>query len=460
MEASHPTFTNPFDDDTPWRGYVALVALVALWLAAVYLCSRQMDEAMTLAQATRFDRYDLTIHYGGIAICALPEVLMFVAALLVPKMSTSWGSAGTAPPPSDLLARLQSAWLQEARAVRLTLTPKIPQYATLYGLICSISLLAALSVLGPEIAFRIKGIKDQSTPLLALAVAVSAASAVTITFARDFGRSVLRSAQRDISIRTLAAANQRLLVTLVFAAIGACLSFVATTPVDHPKQGWYAMMAAIGIAVALGGETIADALTTRAMGTLGVAPPRRAPSMLDELSGLLPEDIERLVEEGISSVHTLAFYPTPRLFMLTRFSLGELCEWQDQALLIVVAGLARTKILRDQLGVCGATAARELALATLKAEVARPAPPGRLPPRSPSGASPATMSSTARIPPSSDADLPQIAIDPATDIEDFRKMLGFATRVQLLLFLHRVAHDERIEQLEGYRSVQIEFVRA
>jgi hypothetical protein len=70
------------------------------------------------------------------------------------------------------------------------------------------------------------------------------------------------------------------------------------------------------------------------------------------------------------------------------------------------------------------------------------------------------MASTARIPTSSDADLPQIAIDPATDIEDFRKMLGFATRVQLLLFLHRVAHDERIEQLEGYRSVQIEFVRA
>ena len=65
------------------------------------------------------------------------------------------------------------------------------------------------------------------------------------------------------------------------------------------------------------------------------------------------EDYARLIEEGVDSVHALAFFPTPRLFFNTRYSLQCICDWQDQALLLTYFGAARAQLFRERLGIRG-----------------------------------------------------------------------------------------------------------
>jgi len=122
------------------------------------------------------------------------------------------------------------------------------------------------------------------------------------------------------------------------------------------------------------------------------------------------EEVDRLVEEGIDSVHALAFYSTPKLFFNTPFSLHRICDWQDQALLIALLGASRGRIFRDQLMIRGAIDAQRVALDVTSKNL------------------------------------------PATDRTDLLKVLGLSTEVQAQLAFRFLADNEVARRIAIYRK--------
>jgi hypothetical protein len=68
---------------------------------------------------------------------------------------------------------------------------------------------------------------------------------------------------------------------------------------------------------------------------------------LQHLDGMTPDDILRFEEEGISTLHNLALQASPRLYFQLPYSLRELLEWQDQAMLLDRFGRSRAAFIRE-----------------------------------------------------------------------------------------------------------------
>jgi len=187
-------------------------------------------------------------------------------------------------------------------------------------------------------------------------------SATVAGFLRDTSRLLIRTASRDISSQTMALASRRLIVAGV-SALGFGFLLAPTADLSSmDEKSRLAVAVTIGLATALFGQRALDGLTRRLGSAFGLAAAPRPPEEdLRCIDGLGEEDALRLSEEGIDSTHALAHASTPRLFFNTPFPLRRLCDWQDQAILIVRLGLQRARLWREQCEVRGAIDASRLA---------------------------------------------------------------------------------------------------
>jgi hypothetical protein len=397
------------------RAILAQSLLVAIWGAMMTVAAVRVSEA--LAPAAHSRRFILATTAGLVLLCALPTLLTFCLALVAqsslgPRLGFEVPRHAVGEEDEGALAWLAAAareraartWRYEANQVRLA-RGRFVTHAGAYGFVSSMTLLVCLILIVRDLASH--GV-EQTTSRGGAAVAVGAA--VSVAFAADLSRMLVRAAHRDASAQMLAWATKRLLVTITATIVFCMLAFAGELDnVAVFKRGIGGVL--LGAAVAVLGERITRALTDRAAGALGVS--LQVPGALDpfaEINGLEYDDRLRLAEEGIDSVHALALASTPKLFFGTPYPLARVCDWQDQALLITRVGAARARLFREQLTITGAIEAARLAAQVLEG-----------------------------------------ALEPAQR-EAIVTVLGFGNDAQATVSFRKLATDEAIATLRAYRG--------
>lgn len=342
-------------------------------------------------------------------VCALPTLLSYslIAAgqrsletrlnFDVPGGPSSSREADWAPAYAE--ARLR--WRHEAAHV-VVARRRIAQHGRLYGLLVSLLLGICAMVAAPQVLLG--RAPASQTEKVALAVA----TALLINFARDLGRMAVRVASRDASSRMLAWNIKRLMMTAVGTLLLSGFSFAGSLPDTlQGPAGWLL----IGGAMALFADQVMESVGDRFAAVFGVKrPPQIDGESLRRLDGMGEDDLDRLGEEGIDSAHALAMCSTAKLFFNTPYALQRICDWQDQALLVVRLGEPKARLFREQLQLRGAIDAQRLAVDFLNAD----------------------------------------RVD-ERQRQDLVKMLGFASDAQACMVLERLANDDLIRQLACYR---------
>ena len=352
-------------------------------------------------------------------LCALPYPMSLCAALVVQQRAAGRklyhflpGAMPEGPVWKELLARVEKQWDLEAARARDGVQ-RVVLYAGFLGTITSVTLCLCVMLLdghaGSGTALR------TSLPLTVI-------SAVCASFAVSIARIIVRAAQRDGSGKMFAWATRSLFLSI----LGAMLFVLGVAQSkEAPFVSSTGGFIAVGIAVALVGEHFLRSILERAGKLLGVEASVKSSSEADigDLNGLSEEDIVRLAEEGIDNIHALAFVPTPRLYFSTTYSLQRICNWQDQAMLIVATD-TRAATFRDQMMVFGATDAQVMAERFMT------------PAAEPGGTSGFS----------------------AADLEDLSKRLGFGNAALARVALHALAEDEMTRRLRVYSHGTVERV--
>lgn len=255
--------------------------------------------------------------------------------------------------------RICQMWAVEAKRA-LQAQHRMMQHACLFG--CGVSTALCWTLI-------VSSSLRTSTQIRMMAIA--GASAALTSFALSFGRITVRASIRDTSARMFAFAL-RGVVTSVLAVLLLCtllwhnhasdsrgrddhdgeVEVLKEQPLKNP-----ASFLMIGMVVALIGESVLSQLTTRAAGVMNLLPARPATDgagTLTIIEGITEQDVLRLGEEGIDSLHALALGSTAHLYFSTPYSLPRICDWQDQALLITNLGFAKAQASREKLMIRGA----------------------------------------------------------------------------------------------------------
>ncbi len=348
--------------DSP-LGFAVQLILLALWLGLVFLLVKGLGLEVQHGKHVRSTATALV--WAVIALCSLPKLIMLCIFITMRYRSTRLdydvivpdeGSSSLATP----LRRKQvlETWRYEARHM-IDALRRAGEHAGICGFIASLSLGVCALILAPAIVNR-------SNLALHQLVAIAVVSATCVSFALITGRSLVRAASRDSSAHMFAWGAKSLLVTVATTVLFAVL-LIPQANAGH-GQGATQVFATpagailLGGGVALLGERALRAISERAATMLGV--PEISPQAMADLrsvDGLTDDDILRLAEEGVDSVHALAFVPTPRMFFNTTHSLQRIVDWQDQALLLVLFGRQRYQRFRDELGIRGVIDALALA---------------------------------------------------------------------------------------------------
>jgi hypothetical protein len=342
-------------------------------------------------------------------VCALPTLLSYslIAAgqrSLETRLNFDVPAGPSSPHEAEWAAAYVEArvrWRHEAAHVVLA-RRRIAQHGRLYGLLVTLLLgLCAMAAAPPVLLGRPASSQPEK-------VALAVATAILINFARDLGRMAVRVANRDASSRMLAWNIKRLMMTAVGTLLLSGFAFAGSLPEAlQGPAGWLL----IGGAMALFADQVMESVSDRFAALFGVKrPPPVDGESLRRLDGMGEDDLERFGEEGIDSAHALAMCSTAKLFFNTPYALQRICDWQDQALLVVRLGEAKARLFREQLQLRGAIDAQHLALDFLH--------PDRLDDK---------------------------------QREDLVKVLGFASEAQARRVLERLAADELIRQLACYR---------
>jgi hypothetical protein len=308
-------------------------------------------------------------------------------------------------------------WNSEAERFRGTLE-RASDYVFFFGSLTSIivefSVVAYMLAMWATISMP-KVPVDAEQATLPVGVGV----ATIVYFVVSFGSFLRRASSLDANARLFACASRNLLfvVPSSFLLIGITFSSSALQGIFKGDLG----AAVFGTAIGLLGNRIFGQVTERAAGLLGMksAPPQQ-PSDLHQIDGLNDEDVARLEEEGVDSLHALAFVPTARLFFNTVYSLQCICDWQDQALLMKYLGAGKVQTFREKFMVRGAIDARIIVRQLLRR----------------SNAALSTGSSLTDI---TDAERSEIS-----------KILGFNNLTQMELALCTIADNEVIARLATY----------
>jgi hypothetical protein len=169
---------------------------------------------------------------------------------------------------------------------------------------------------------------------------IASTSAVAISFLLGFAQVLVRSAAHDAGTRMFSCASRDLLIS-----VGVSLFAAAFLHKTFESAGAVGM----GLAAGLMGPRALLPLKQRAAGVLGVAPSADSKGLpLAMIEGLNDEIVQRLGEEGLDSVHALAFTNTPRIYFATPYTWERICDWQSQAVLLEQLGLARFAKYKEQ----------------------------------------------------------------------------------------------------------------
>lgn len=410
-----------------------------------------------------------------LCLCGLPKVLTFCVglALLQRGMDRVRHDFVAGARPGDMdedrrwdeeQQRVYMEWDFEQKRTHEGIQ-RVLQYGGFFGFIASAALTTVVLV--------INGHYDEMMKYQRCLVALAVGSATCVSFAINLARILLRVAHRDASPRMFAWATRSILLVIAGAVLAALLALPGREG-DPTAALLKSPLGAVllGVAVALFGERALQILTDRAAQLLGL-PAGRPPAALEllRISGVSDADVERLAEEGIDSLHALAFCTTPRLYFNTTYSLDRICDWQDQALLFTHAG-PKAALLREQFLVSGASQAQALAERLLRAAPApsaaatTPAGSAEPPPAEgaqasaaatePGGAAapviaPAAAPATSASAPAAE---PLLLSGPLTaaDRDMAVKLLGFATNAQAQVALQVLADDDRARRLRVYRG--------
>lgn len=306
-------------------------------------------------------------------LVALPNVMLITVARMViyrfsrRQFALSWRDVpdDERPLTADTRARAEASWAYESQRAQMRYEAGLLPLVAVFGLLASAML--AFCVLGihlpPKQLFPNLG---EHVPTWHIWVAWTVLSTATTSFVLSIGRLLVRIAAHDATTRTFADAARSYGLCVVSAGLLACLTVSSADP--KTAQASIAM----GIAVGLLGDRAFIAVSNRAAALLGTeVEATDSTANLRAIEGIGVEDAQRLQEENISSIHALAFAPTPRLFFNSSQALHRICDWQDQALLHVTLGEVRAKALREHFQIRGAIDAQRFAgiLDTLAPEV-------------------------------------------------------------------------------------------
>jgi len=334
---------------------IGLFALVAVAAQAIGL----HEDFKTKAGLARLTSTWVIVTLG----CSLPWLLMYCLKVLTVGALSSRAlfTLPREPPSGDAQRTEDPHWRDAIRLWQHDLeqferrSERHAQHVTFYGILCTL-VLSAASVL--VMARMNAGAGASLGGVGAVGVAVGAAASTG--FLIDVGRILVRAANRDASPRMFAWATRRFLLVIVGTSLLSCLILLGKQGAELPgvETSWLL----IGAGMAFLGDRAAMAVGDRVASVLGVPPRRRTDdSDLSQLDGIADDEIARLAEEGIASLHALAFASTPTLFLSTHYPLQQICDWQDQCLLLLRLGPAKAALCREQLLLRGATDAQRLA---------------------------------------------------------------------------------------------------
>jgi hypothetical protein len=221
-------------------------------------------------------------------------------------------------------------------------------YAHLFGLIAS-------AIVSASVLLYV----ERVTALQITKLAVTVGVASIVAFGLELGRIVTRLSIGDASPRMFATATKGFCGTVLS---GLFLSLLFTFTGETKLSSTLLGCALLGAAIAIVGDRALDYVSGRAATLLTVKTPTPGQiADLQSINDLTNTDVARLAEEGIESIHGLAYCPTPRLFFNTVYGLQRICDLQDQALLIELVGRDRAQNFRQHLLARGATDAQRIA---------------------------------------------------------------------------------------------------
>ena len=295
-----------------------------------------------------------------LGICVVPYFLSIWAMVLLREQTNRKKKVELAldNPNSKAEQHAKGLWNYEITLVDEGLR-RSRNFAHLFGFTSSISLGACVLLF---LSFPL--LCADGTKVTGIAgVSIATGVAIAVATALALGRIFVRIANNDASPRLFANAFRSLTSTIIAGFAIASLLFV-TRQSDLISQtlGYVVIGALIGV----WGERALDYFLDRAEALIkapAITEQKRAD--LNLIDGLTEEDLMRLAEEGIDSLHALAFVPTPRLFFNTKYSLQRICDLQDQALLVKYVGPDKNRSFRANLLIRGAMDLRELAIAIL-----------------------------------------------------------------------------------------------
>lgn len=237
---------------------------------------------------------------------------------------------------------VQKSWAYERDRYGCALS-RAQFYAIVFGVVATLFLACSMLLL------RWGASNDKKASVLALSIVAATVTAFLIGFVK----MAVRLSGYDLSARAFSWSTRSVALSVV-ADVGLLLAL----PIN---DDWSGIL--LGILTGIAGEHAMTLLLEKAPKALGLAPALqpRGPSPLLFIDGIMAEHVDRLEEEGVLSIHDLALVPTARLFFNTPYGLQMICDWQDQALLLVRVGLDRATDLLNQMGIRGAIALRATA---------------------------------------------------------------------------------------------------
>ncbi len=365
----HVRMDSAVSEQGPWRrllrgmenyGWPRLMAFLA-WVALL-VCTYA-----SLAQVLDPDKLSLlglievkTVPLLLAVLVGLPNVTLFIVARMIMfrfaqrQYTLHFDGEGAPEISATVRSQAQAMWLYERNRANTRYEAGLLPQVAVFGLLASSIL--AFSLLGIHLPPRMLFPNIEPLPTWHIWVAWTVLSTATTSFLLAMGRILVRVASNDATTRTFANAARSYGLCIVSAGLLACLTL--SDGDDRTAQ----MSIAMGIAVGLLGDRAFLAVSNRAAAMLGAeAEVVDSGAGLREIEGLSGEDVQRLQEENISTVHGLAFAPVPRLFFNSSLNLHRICDWQDQALLQVYFGDHRAKALREYFQIRGAVDAQRLA---------------------------------------------------------------------------------------------------
>lgn len=399
------------------RGSAVQGVLLAVWLGFLGLL------ALNLAGSWYQLRFLPPVAWLVISLCALPKILSFGAAMIIwrrseqsePKLKLKL------TPDSKQPSHAETIWEYEGHRRRMAMR-RATQHAGFVGAFASTTLIICTLLLQK----KFEHVETEITPVMAIAIAV--ATATIVAYLMGLARILVRAAADDASTRMFAYAGREIVIANIASVLGA--AFV---------DGKGATLIIVGVGCALLGTTALRVLTDRAGNVIGIANRRRLATDdgFAALDGISEEDVVRLAEEGVDSVHALAFSPTARLFFNTRYSLQRICDWQDQALLIAYLGTTRAAKLRDAYSIRGVLDTQVLAMALAAARGA--------------------MVDNDPLPEVTSAD--KLAFDTEAKRRALATALGCVDEDHAMLTLSTLLSDELVERLRIYWRAASDFTQ-